>query len=671
MLILMAVVTRIYEWRLMRINGPQRHSDTCSYLLEDELDDVQGSNEGEDGRMTLQHMKQTIEDLKKVHEQRELRRKGNSGKHRDSKFYIATEERQNRSGKNSVFKQSTSARSRSAAVQPIQSVAEMKTTILAPKSSEAPETEEKSDDGRTERQSTIRYDGMLNVISQRRRSSARQSMLTQQRIILITHSGIQSGLFLFDSATFYFLTRDICNLLLCLYYALYLTTILAVSLKTMSPIRWIVLCVLGLIASIIFQSYVIRASSIINAVSQFNSDVVGRVIEDQEEDKEIEKTIRDKILNKLKQAVGVEHVTNTSRLKKAVHQLFNEIQKLDGISDNLVSKEELRVLLQKMNIFFSKSKFDRAFEIFDTDFSQTITLAEFVDFIFPDPAREERLKSRVLKLQERGLIKTPGLGPGTVGSGAKKRVSFHKIYRKFCKVRLALGLPTQKSKKYNVDNSDESEEVVEFKEKQKNIEARAARQVNREKLKINADVPQDDTRKTRSSKLYNTLAASKLILSRYRIRDSAKLDVSSKISSPKSVREDDPVCASISQKEFSDGSNKDNVIDSAQDTMSQVTSFSELPLLNTEPIIDPNTNMISEFEPVITPKLDRKPSQRAFQETDSKNPSAYGAADPVSEVTAFIEVSPKASQAVGGADIKRIISTKDCDIVDIKSDADK
>lgn len=156
----------------------------------------------------------------------------------------------------------------------------------------------------------------------------------------------------------------------------------------------------------VLQAYVIQASSTINAVSTFSSDVVGRVIEEQEEDKEIESTIRDKILRKVKQVVGAKDGTNISRLKviviclvltleficivlqKAVGQLFTEIQNLDGISDNLVSKEELKVLLQRLNIFFSKNKFDRAFEIIDVDMSGTITLSEFVDFIFPDAARE-------------------------------------------------------------------------------------------------------------------------------------------------------------------------------------------------------------------------------------------------------------------------------------------
>lgn len=69
------------------------------------------------------------------------------------------------------------------------------------------------------------------------------------------------------------------------------------------------------LAATILQAYVIQASSTINAVSTFSSDVVGRVIEEQEEDKEIESMIRDKILRKVKQVVGAKDGTNIPRLK--------------------------------------------------------------------------------------------------------------------------------------------------------------------------------------------------------------------------------------------------------------------------------------------------------------------------------------------------------------------
>jgi Ca2+-binding EF-hand superfamily protein len=108
----------------------------------------------------------------------------------------------------------------------------------------------------------------------------------------------------------------------------------------------------------------------------------------QEDSIQIESTIRERILTKIKTAMGAKSEYTPTVLKRAVTQLFNEIQTLDGISDNLVSKDELKVLLQKMNIFFSKSRFEAAFKLIDIDMSGTITLTEFINFIFPDEARE-------------------------------------------------------------------------------------------------------------------------------------------------------------------------------------------------------------------------------------------------------------------------------------------
>ena len=69
------------------------------------------------------------------------------------------------------------------------------------------------------------------------------------------------------------------------------------------------------LASIVLQTYVIRESSTINAMSSFNSDVVGKVIEEQEEDTVIENMVREKILRKVKHAVGAEDITDVEILK--------------------------------------------------------------------------------------------------------------------------------------------------------------------------------------------------------------------------------------------------------------------------------------------------------------------------------------------------------------------
>ena len=69
-------------------------------------------------------------------------------------------------------------------------------------------------------------------------------------------------------------------------------------------------------------------------------------------------------------------------------QLFNEIQKLDGEEDGYISRNELRVLLMRLNIHFTAKKFEDAFALFDADVDGLINLKEFHAFIFPSTAKE-------------------------------------------------------------------------------------------------------------------------------------------------------------------------------------------------------------------------------------------------------------------------------------------
>jgi hypothetical protein len=78
--------------------------------------------------------------------------------------------------------------------------------------------------------------------------------------------------------------------MLCLSYAFYFTTIAIVTTNTRNPLVWNVVFVFLLLMAVIVQKYVIRASSVINAMSTFNADVVGRVIEEQVD-------IQDKLIN--------------------------------------------------------------------------------------------------------------------------------------------------------------------------------------------------------------------------------------------------------------------------------------------------------------------------------------------------------------------------------------
>jgi Ca2+-binding EF-hand superfamily protein len=64
-------------------------------------------------------------------------------------------------------------------------------------------------------------------------------------------------------------------------------------------------------------------------------------------------------------------------------RLFLEIQRLDGMDDGFISKRELKLLLERLNIYFSARKFNDAFALFDNNYDGHIGLREFYDFIYP------------------------------------------------------------------------------------------------------------------------------------------------------------------------------------------------------------------------------------------------------------------------------------------------
>lgn len=72
--------------------------------------------------------------------------------------------------------------------------------------------------------------------------------------------------------------------------------------------------------------------------------------------------------------------------KTALLQLFNEIQSLDGLDDGMISPNELKHLLRRLNIHFSNKSFEDAFAIIDTNCDGFVSLMEFHAFIFPKEA---------------------------------------------------------------------------------------------------------------------------------------------------------------------------------------------------------------------------------------------------------------------------------------------
>jgi hypothetical protein len=61
-----------------------------------------------------------------------------------------------------------------------------------------------------------------------------------------------------------------------------------------------------MVVTIVVQYFVVESSSFINAFSKLNDEVIGKLIEQEEENRDIARKVRKKLLSKLRCSVEVE-----------------------------------------------------------------------------------------------------------------------------------------------------------------------------------------------------------------------------------------------------------------------------------------------------------------------------------------------------------------------------
>lgn len=189
---------------------------------------------------------------------------------------------------------------------------------------------------------------------------------------------VSREIFIMHSDHLYYSARNTAILMLCISLAFFTVNIAPESMLTLHPIAWNSLCTIFLIATTIVQYFVVESSSFINAFSKLNDEVIGKLIEQEEESRDIARKVRKKLYSKLRCSVDIEGGT----LETAVVKLFAEIQRLDGENDGYISRNEFRLLLLRLNICFSARKIDGAFAQFDVNANGKIEIKEFSNFIF-------------------------------------------------------------------------------------------------------------------------------------------------------------------------------------------------------------------------------------------------------------------------------------------------
>lgn len=185
------------------------------------------------------------------------------------------------------------------------------------------------------------------------------------------------SLFLFNRPKLFFIMIDILCLLNTFYSAFYLTQILPMCVFQQT-IGWGILLGLPMVFGFSWLRFTLLRSVLLQAVSTFDVDMAGQVIEDTIESINIADDIQIKILNKF-----FNYNANMTVEQKllVINHCFDSI---DEDKSGEVDKYEFREFLGSMEIYLTNEKFKLLWRKIDLDNNGTISKDEILVYLFPE-----------------------------------------------------------------------------------------------------------------------------------------------------------------------------------------------------------------------------------------------------------------------------------------------
>ena len=197
-----------------------------------------------------------------------------------------------------------------------------------------------------------------------------------QGIQQVTHNGVDlSSVYPFKSPLLFTKSLDMILLFNTFYLAVFVANYVIVIFKNHEGTEQLVYFVITLLPALLLYPCVVvcvRTTSILNAISVLDVEIVGKVIDETEDMLNIQHEVFDVFRNKM-EAKGL----GPSDLQK----LFLEID-ADGSGE--IDAKELKTGLHTIGMHFSKNKFKRLFRAVDRDRSGNISFPEFFHLVYPE-----------------------------------------------------------------------------------------------------------------------------------------------------------------------------------------------------------------------------------------------------------------------------------------------
>ena len=197
-----------------------------------------------------------------------------------------------------------------------------------------------------------------------------------------------NGIFMFSKPSYYFEAVQLTMMPVSFYLALWVTNFVSLATEmddSRGKVFWQLVSLCPGFFSVLFYAYSVRVASLLLAVTQIDHDAVEEILEQTESAKFLREEMREKIVARLEE-IGDP--------RKELQELFKSI---DDNGSGLLSRSEFQLFLNELQITFSRRKWAQIYAEIDRDNSDEIDYDELFFFIFPDSHEAQRMERRRIR----------------------------------------------------------------------------------------------------------------------------------------------------------------------------------------------------------------------------------------------------------------------------------
>jgi len=268
-----------------------------------------------------------------------------------------------------------------------------------------------------------------------------------------------SSIYMWKMPNLYFISIQYLLQLNSMYFAFWCTNYVVLPHYSSNEILWQFLSILPLFLIVPLLALMIKTSSVLKAISMLDPEVVGRILEDDENTLKSAELIKTKVLDRLENST---EVTYTRNPLERISELFMEFGNESVNEGYTIDSRAFTKVLTMLQLHFTKKKLNAVFNFIDKDLSGSITENEFFAFIYHVEAKVQDMQEREKTLNKAESQKWSSRSGSTISRMGSFLGSSMHMKPKSNSVCVSMEVGVNSSSEEEVDEDDNRDTFSDF-----------------------------------------------------------------------------------------------------------------------------------------------------------------------------------------------------------------